>query len=42
MYDEEAEKVKCIVCNKSEFKYDVSLEEGRKKSMHLVHLKSHF
>ena len=39
-YDEEAEKVKCIVC-KSEFKYDVSLEEGRKQSMHLVHLKSH-
>ena len=39
-YDDEAEKVKCIVC-KTEFKYDISLEEGRKQSDSLGNLKSH-
>ena len=37
-YDEKSEKVVCQVCNQA-FKYDVSLEQGRKQSASLSHLK---
>ena len=37
-YDESSEKVVCQVC-KQTFKYDVSLEQGRKQSASLSHLK---
>ena len=37
-FDEKSEKVICLVC-KQVFKYDVSLEQGRKQSASLIHLK---
>ena len=39
-YDEHSEKVVCQVC-KQAFKYDASLEQGRKQSPSLSHLKDH-
>ena len=39
-YDENSEKVVCQVC-KQAFKYDASLEQGRKQSPSLSHLKDH-
>ena len=39
-YDEKSEKVVCQVCQQA-FKYDASLEQGRKQSPSLSHLKDH-
>ena len=37
-YDEKSERVICQLC-KQVFKYDISLEQGRKQSASLIHLK---